>query len=139
MQQKQQGTIPTGIILYHRPESEKGKSSSIGFRQVENLKFENSIEETIHEVLNIHCDAKLAELKSWKQNNVYHEVPYEGQDLISLRWVCSFKHSDSGIIPKARLVAKGFEDSEKDHLQKESPTCLRESLRVIILLSVQQK
>ena len=139
MQQKQQGTIPTGIILYHRPKPEKGKSSSIGFRQVENLKFENSIEETIHEVLNIHCDAKLAELKSWKQNNVYHEVPYEGQDLISLRWVCSFKHSDSGIIPKARLVAKGFEDSEKDHLQKESPTCLRESLRVIILLSVQQK
>ena len=34
---------------------------------------------------------------------------------------------------------KGFEDSEKDHLQKESPTCLRESLRVIISLSVQQK
>ena len=89
--------------------------------------------------MNIHYAAKLAELKSWKQNNVYHEVQNEGQDLISLRWVCSLKHNDSGIIPKARLVAKGFEDSEKDHLQKESPTCLRESLRVIILLSVQQK
>ena len=62
-----------------------------------------------------------------------------GQDLISLRWVCSLKHNGSGITPKARVVVKGFEDSEKDHLQKESPTCLRESLRVIISLSVQQK
>ena len=125
--------------IYH-PETGKGKSGSIGFRQVENLKFENSTEETIHEVSNINYnDAKLAELKSWKQNNVYQEVPYEGQDLISARWVCSLKNNDSGVIPKARLVAKGFEDSEKDHLQKESPTCLRESLQVIISLSVQQK
>ena len=77
-------------------------------------------------------------MKSWKQN-VYHEVPHEGQDFISLRWIYSLKHNDSGIIPKARLVAKGFEDCEKDHLQKESPTGLRESLRVIISLSVQQK
>ena len=67
----------------------------------------------MHEVSNINYnDVKLAELKSWKQNNVYHEIPYEGQDLISLRWVCFLKHND--IIPKARLVAKGFEDSEKD-------------------------
>ena len=69
--------------------------------------------------------------------NVYHEVPYEGQDLISLRWVCSLKHNDSGIILKARPVVKGFEDSEKDNIQKESPTCLRESLQIIISLSVQ--
>ena len=125
--------------IYH-PETGKGKSGSIGFRQVENLKFQSSTEETIHEVSNINYnDAKLAELKSWKQNNVYQEVPYEGQDLISSRWVCSLKNNDSGVIPKARLVAKGFEDSEKDHLQKESPTCLRESLQVIISLSVQQK
>ena len=62
-----------------------------------------------------------------------------GQDLISLRWVCSLKHNGSGITPKARVVVKGFEDSEKDHLQKESPTCLRESLRVIISFSLQQK
>ena len=28
-------------FMYHHPEPEKGKSSSTGFRQVENLKFEN--------------------------------------------------------------------------------------------------
>ena len=96
-------------VTYH-PGTEKGKSGSVGFWQVENSKFENSTEETIHEVSNINYnDAKLAELKSWKQNKVYHEVPYEGQDLISLRWVCSLKLNDFGIISKARL-AKGFED-----------------------------
>ena len=48
--------------------------------------FENSTEETIHEVSNINYnDTKLAELKSWKQNNVYHEVPYEGQDLTKMK------------------------------------------------------
>ena len=125
---------------YRHPETGKGKLGSIEFSQVENLKFENSTEETIHHVSNISYNyAKLAELKSWKQNNVYHEVPFERQDLISSRWVCSLKHNDSGIIPKTRLVVKGFEDSEKDHLQKKSPTCLRGSLRVIISLSVQQK
>ena len=43
------------------------------------------------------------------------------------------------VLSQSQIVAKGFEDSEKDHLQKESPTCLIESLRVIISLSVQQK
>ena len=79
-------------FIYHHPETEKVKQGSIVFRQVESLKFENSTEETIHEVSNINYnDAKLAGLKSWIQNNIYHEVPYEGQDLISLRWVCSLK------------------------------------------------
>ena len=92
-QQKQQETILSGYnVIYHHPETKKGKSGSIGFWQAENLKFENSTEETMHEVLSINYnDTKLAELKSWKQNNVYHEVSYEGQDLISLRWVCSLK------------------------------------------------
>ena len=135
---KATGNNPDWCNIYH-PETGKGKSGSIGFRQVENLQLENSTEETIHDVSNINYnDVKLAELKSWKQN-VYHEVPYEGQDLISSRWACSLQNNDSGVIPKARLVAKGFEDSEKDHLQIESPTCLRESLQVIISLSVQQK
>ena len=43
------------------------------------------------------------------------------------------------VLSQSQTCCEGFEDSEKDHLQKESPTCLRESLRVIILLSVQQK
>ena len=106
---KATGNNSDWYVIYY-PGTEKGKSGSVGFRQVENLKFENSTEEAIHEVSNFNFnDTKLAELKSWKQNKVYHEVPYEGQDLISLRWVCSLKLNDSGIISKARL-AKGFED-----------------------------
>ena len=127
-------------VIYHHPKTEKDKLGSIRFQQVENLSFESNTEETIHEVSNINYnDAKLAQLKSWKQNNVYHEVPYEGARFNFITIVCSLKHNGSGITPKARVVVKGFEDSEKDHLQKESPTCLRESLRVIISFSLQQK
>ena len=50
---------------------------------------------------------------SWKQNNVHYEVPYEGQDLISLRWVCSLKHNDYGIISQARLLQRGFKIARK--------------------------
>ena len=54
--------------------------------------FENSTEETLHEVSNINYnDTKLAELKSWKQNNVYHEVPYEGQDLTKMKLAKNIK------------------------------------------------
>ena len=82
---KATGNNPDWYVIYHHSETKKGKLGSIWFRQVENLKFQNSTEKTIHEVSSINYnDAKLAELKSWKQNNVYHEVTYEGQDLISL-------------------------------------------------------
>ena len=50
---------------------------------------------------------------SWKQNNVHYEVPHEGQDLISLRWVCSLKHNDYGIISQARLLQRGFKITRK--------------------------
>ena len=75
--------------------------------------------------------AKITELESWKNNNVFIEVPYEGQKLISTRWVCSMKSTPAGIIPKARLVARGFEE-HSDSIQKDSPTCGHDSLRVIL-------
>ena len=62
---KATGNNPNWYVIYHHPETEKDKSGSIRFRQVENLKFENSTEKTIHEVSNINYnDAKLAELKT---------------------------------------------------------------------------
>ena len=36
-------------------------------------------------------DAKIRELQSWKENNVYEEVPYTKQKCISVRWICSLK------------------------------------------------
>ena len=34
-------------------------------------------------------EAKLKELNSWKQNDVYEEVDYRNQKLISTKWVLS--------------------------------------------------
>ena len=67
------------------------------------------------EISNVcYYDAKITELKNWKQHNVYRKVPYHGEHLISPRWVCSLiNETNAGFVPKAWLVAKGFEDNEK--------------------------
>jgi len=83
-------------------------------------------------------DAKLKELQCWKLNNVFEEVKDEGQKCVSTRWVCSLKSTPNGIIPKARLVARGFEEYNND-LQKDSPTCAHESLRLIMAVTAQRQ
>ena len=111
-------------IIY--PNTEKGKSGSIGFYDVDNLKFVENTEESIMEISNVcYYDAKITELDNWKQHNVYCEVPYHWQHLIPLRWVCSIKETNTSFVPKAQLAAKGFEDNDKNNVSKESPTCLK--------------
>ena len=78
---------------------------------------------------------KITELDKWKQHNVYCEVLYHGQHLISLRLVSSLKEINTGFVPKARLVAKGFEDNKKNDITRKSPTCLRESLHIFIVFT----
>ena len=38
-------------------------------------------------------NAKEKEIFNWKQNNVYAEVTFKNQKLISCRWVCTSKAS----------------------------------------------
>ena len=75
--------------------------------------------------------AKQTEPSRWKQNNVYTEVPYTGQKLVSLKWVCSFKNVDNNVVAKAQLVAKGFEEIYDEEILKDSPTWSKEALRII--------
>ena len=49
----------------------------------------------------------------------------------------TFKDTESGIIPKARLVARGFEE-ENENIIKESPTCSRDSLRILTAITAQR-
>ena len=79
------------------------------------------------------AEAKLKELQKWKNYEVYEEIPYEGQRIISCRWVCTEKPTDNGTVIKARLVARGFEE-ESYVLRKDSPTCSKESLRLIFTI-----
>lgn len=46
---------------------------------------------------------------------------------------------DSQQTPKARLVIKGFEEPTKDKISKDSPTCSKENLRVVLSAIAQNK
>ena len=84
-------------------------------------------------------EAKMVELQSWKTNEVYEEVPCENQKCISVRWVCGMKSCENGYsYPKARLVARGFEE-DNQNLNKESPTCSKDSFRVINAIVAQKQ
>ena len=122
-------------IEYTAPRNLRGKKDNIDIKAVGNLKV---IEEAPSEAdvyvatENTYKDAKIRELNSWKNNEVYEEVPYNNQKCISTRWICTLKELDQGkVTPKARLVARGFEEPT-DSLQKDSPTCSKDTLRVMI-------
>lgn len=84
-------------------------------------------------------EAKTSEIKSWIQNEVFEEVEDKGQKCISTRWVCTLKETENGLVPKARLVARGFEELQVSELQKDSPTCASESLRLLVAVSCQKQ
>ncbi len=76
---------------------------------------------------------------NWYKNNVFEDVDDAGQKCVSTRWVCSLKEAPNGIMPKARLVARGFEELNIHELQKDSPTCASESLRLLLAVICQNK
>lgn len=55
-----------------------------------------------------------------------------GKNVFSTRWVCTLKETLTGPVPKARLVARGFKELQVSDLQKDSPTCATESLRLLL-------
>ena len=50
------------------------------------------------------------------------------KNVYSLRWVLTSKESPEGYIPNARLVARGLEEDCLQNIDKELPTCTKESL-----------
>ena len=83
--------------------------------------------------------AKEAEIKSWSDNEVFVRVPNDGQRTISVRWVITEKAVNNGqSTVKARLVARGFEE-DTSTLQKDSPTCSKESIRILVALASSKK
>ena len=82
-------------------------------------------------------EAKLREIESWKKNAVFEEVDNTGQQCVSVRWVITPKIIDGLVKVKARLVARGFE--ETSNFRTDSPTCLRESVRVVLFVIASHK
>ena len=77
-------------------------------------------------------DAKNKELQKFKKRKVYEEVPDEGQETVSVRWVVTVK-PDSTV--KCRLVGRGYEENTES-IRTDSPTCSRDTLRVLMSLVV---
>ena len=78
--------------------------------------------------------AKEIELEKWENNEVFSEVPDEGQDRISVRWIITEKLKNGNPEVKARLVARGFEE-ETSFLKKDSPTCSKGSIRTTLSIA----
>ena len=96
---------------------------------------ETEIVETFHvETLQDTLDAKYKELESWKKNDVYEEVDDEGQHCVSVRWVLIPKMIEGKLQTKARLCARGFEEILT--FRTDSPTCMRESVRIVVIIIV---
>ena len=49
------------------------------------------------------------------------------------------KETNDQQIPKARLVVKGFEEPTKDEILKDSPTCSKKKMQVVLSVIAQKK
>ena len=81
-------------------------------------------------------EAKLRELQSWLDHNIYVEVSNDGQKYISTRWALTEKFVNGNKTTKARLVARGFEEHHLAKLRTDSPTYGKESLRIMIAIII---
>ena len=77
--------------------------------------------------------AKMEELQSWKDFNVYEETENINQHYITCQWVITQKYVEGVRKVKARLVARGFQDTEE--VQKDSPTLTTEANRLLLTLA----
>ena len=68
---------------------------------------------------------------------MYDEVQDKGQPCVSVRWVITPKLIDGKMSTKARLVAKGFQEAQD--FRTDSPTCSRESLRLMTTIIASNK
>ncbi|GAB1607207.1 hypothetical protein Ahia01_001004000 [Argonauta hians] len=96
-------------------------------------------------------EAKIKEIENLKSHNIFTEVQQaekgeeraigsieKGEErAIGSRWVITEKFKDGEKIIKARLVAKGFQ--ENSDLKKDSPTCLKENLRLVVAIAASEK
>ena len=120
-------------------ENDRGKCcdfKDVKWRDIHNEELDD--QPTVTETFYGDCDpifdsAKQDEIQKWKLFKTFNEVPNNGQKAISTRWVCTRKMKGNKMVCKARLVARGFEENSKA-LQTDSPTCSKESLRIVLAI-----
>ena len=79
-----------------------------------------------------YAKAKALQLDNWNRHDVFEEVPDYGQKALTTHWVCIPKTVGSKNVLEAHLVARGFEEQNLTEIEQDSPTCSRESLRLVL-------
>ena len=132
-------------VKYLKPTEVEGKCISIDMSKVNNLevKDDNQLNDTSNEEILLNdldfTNSKLDELKKWRELHVYESVMDEGQPFVTCRWVNTVKNEKENEAKlKSRLVARGFEDLDKDIVNKNSPTCDKQALRVVLSVIAQR-
>ena len=82
-------------------------------------------------------EAKLAEIKSWLDNEVFDLVDsrkIHSKNWMTGRWVLTIKRDKDGnfLKCKARWVLRGFQDRQKDEQQTDSPAASRSGFRMAV-------
>ena len=73
-------------------------------------------------------------VKNWRTGK-QQGLDNEGQSQMSVQWVITEKIIEGVSRTKAWLVAQGFEEMDGNTIRKDSPTCGRENLRLILLMT----
>ena len=117
------------LLPYNKPgnSEEPFFMTNIAVKEAEDILFGTQTESARFD------SAKTEEIQKWKDLNTFKEVDDEGQPTISCRWVCTEKLKGDTLTLKARLVVRGFEE-DTSQLQTDSPTCSKESIRLLLSL-----
>ena len=109
-------------IDLERHEWEKMHETEINITEIAN-KQKSESEEIV--------SAKVNELEKLVQFDTYEEVNYNGQKVLSTRWVITNKNGQT----KARLVVRGFEEKDLE-IPRDSPTIGKGAMRLLISIAV---
>ena len=83
-------------------------------------------------------EAKQKEIENLQFYKTYEEIDNIGQESITMRWVITAKEQHDGQKQayESRLVARGFQETDKP--QSDSPTALRESMKLFLAMAAVQ-
>ena len=128
---KSRGGKSTGVhkdwwnIVYESPKEIKGNLDCVDVSKLEDVEVS-----ALNATADVYFEAKMDEMKSWKKNEVFEKVIDEGQEYLSCKWVLTQKPDRK----KARLVVRGFEDPDLHNVIKDSPTCSKDTFRIVVSL-----
>ena len=83
-------------------------------------------------------NARLEELKKWRDNDIYEQITFQRHSCITLRWVNTYKMINGQNKIKSRLVARGFEENQEVPWT-DSPICAKETLRILLIVIASNK